>query len=504
MRDVPLEDALSFARLIRLDTGKAWEPEPFQIEVIEDLCNGVDRVWLDIPEGNAKSTLVAGICLIHMFFVDSAEVPIAAASRDQAGIILRQAIGMVSRSPDIARRFRCLEGYRRIVCPETGSRLQVYASDSETGDGVLPSLFGIDELHRHGDLELARTWEGKLGKRRGQGIIASTAGAPGSPYEIAKADALRECQERGTVERIGGLTIGRMPGFVLRTYAVGKGDDIDDLDVVKEANPLAAITVDTLRAKRQSPMFHHAHWARLTCGRPARDDDTAISETEWRALDRVEIPEGVPVAVGVDFAWRHDTTAIVPLWLPGDGRRVLGRPTVIVPPRDGTSLNPRLVRDAFVAIMERNPITTVALDPQACGEQFAEWIEMHPGVDFDGNPGYELEAGLGLGVTAVAVPTSNDVQGKVYTAFMEAIRIGLLCHPHDELLTSHVLNAVAKPIYHDRYRFERIHQSRAASLQDRRVIDALVAASIVHWQQTAGATAPPPPVNVDDYRMVPL
>jgi phage terminase large subunit-like protein len=46
--------------------------------------------------------------------------------------------------------FRCLEGYRRIRCDAMGSRIQVFASDDRTGDGVIPGGIAIlDELHRH-------------------------------------------------------------------------------------------------------------------------------------------------------------------------------------------------------------------------------------------------------------------------------------------------------------------------------------------------------------------
>jgi hypothetical protein len=43
------------------------------------------------------------------------------------------------------------EGYRRIKCLRSGGRIQVFAADDRTGDGVF-TLALLDELHRHRDL----------------------------------------------------------------------------------------------------------------------------------------------------------------------------------------------------------------------------------------------------------------------------------------------------------------------------------------------------------------
>ena len=183
-----------------LDTGEPWHLEPFQEAFAVDVFDGVPECWLVVPEGNGKTTLVAGLALYHCEFRLMASVPVAASSREQAEIMYRQAEGFVLRSPrlyevvhsaiQVAKgknkvevpRFQCLEGYRRIN-HYAGGRIQVFAADDRTGDGVIPSLGIIDELHRHRDLSLYRTWAGKLLKRGGQIVTISTAGEPGSEFE---------------------------------------------------------------------------------------------------------------------------------------------------------------------------------------------------------------------------------------------------------------------------------------------------------------------------------
>jgi phage terminase large subunit-like protein len=505
VRGLDPDDVVRFLSLVELDTGDRWRVEPFQRAAIEDLCAGVDVLWWEMPEGNGKSSTLAGLALAHLFFTPEANLPIAASSAQQATVLLRQATGMIARSDDLAGAFRPLEGSKRIDCPGSGGQLKIHAADAGTGDGVIPSLAILEELHRHPSLDLYRTWRGKLAKRRGQLVIISTSGAPESEYEVAKEAAIARCGEMGSVERTPGLLVARMPGFAMRVHGIAAGEDSDDLEAVKRANPLSSITVETLREKRQDPNFLRSHWDRFTCGRPARVEESAVNEQEWLALEREDIPPGVEVAVGVDFGWKFDTTALVPLWMPSPDQRVLGTPTIIVPPRDGTSTSTAVVREAFIRLRERNPISVVAMDPAAGGRQFGEWLESPPTADGS----VRWEDGGGLGVEVVEVSPGNATQCAAYAVFMEAIRTGVLHHPHDPDLTRHVLNARAKLVTHDRYRFDRPVTSRHARLQDSRVIDALIAASIVHWQQTAGLDDDSDPwrsrpFSLDDYKVVTL
>jgi phage terminase large subunit-like protein len=102
----------TYARLMVLDNGERWDPEPFQLEIVEDLFAGNDEVWAILPEGNSKTTTMAGVALYHGDYTPTAEVLLAAASRDQAGLLFSQAAGFVARSQPFHDRFRVFEGYR--------------------------------------------------------------------------------------------------------------------------------------------------------------------------------------------------------------------------------------------------------------------------------------------------------------------------------------------------------------------------------------------------------
>jgi phage terminase large subunit-like protein len=447
-----------YSALMVLDTGNFWPIEDFQLEVVGDFFGGAVEVWTIVPEGNAKTTLMSGLSLYWADYTPSASVLMAAASRDQAGLLFSQAQGFVDRSPGFDRRFRVFEGYRRIKAIRTAGRIQVFAADDRTGDGVLFDLALLDELHRHRDLKLARTWIGKANKRSGKVGVISTAGEPGTEFEDARARMIATATD---LTRVGSHTRAASEDAVLHDWSVPSGGDVEDLEVVKAANPLSTVTVEALRKKRGSPSMTTNHWLRFVCNQAVRTEETAIDTFEWADAIGGEVPEGVPVLVGADFGWKHDTTALVPLWMEGAESRLFGRPEILIPPRNGQNLSPQKIKDAFLRINERNPIQTVVMDPDRAAE-VADWLENELGVD------------------VVEHLQTAGPMCQAYERFTEGLRNGWLKHPGDPEFSEHVLNAMARLLPDGKARFDRPSTSRAQAGQRRRVIDALIAAAIVH------------------------
>ena len=414
--------------------------------------------------------MVAALALYHIRYREGAYVPVGASSRDQAEQLYRQAEGFVRRSPKIRRDYKCLEGYRRIRCDVMQSRIQIFAADDRTGDGVIPTLCIAEELHRHRDMGLYRTWTGKLRKRGGQIVAISTAGEPGSEFEQAR---VRIRESAPTIEREACFVRAAAPSIVLHDWAVPEKADVEDLEVVKNANPFSRITVETLREKRDSPTMTLAHWRRYVCDQPIRDEETAISEAEWAQLTTADrIPHGASIALGLDVAWKWDSTAAVPLWVDDAGRRVIGKPAVLTPPRDGSSLRPDVVKRAIMDIHRRNPIHTVVMD-MTRAEELAQWAQDE------------------LGATVIDHSQSNAQAALDYERFMAALRGGHLVHTGDPTLARHALNATARALYDGRTRFERPSASRAPAGAEQRVIDALVAAAMANSHLEAERVAPP-------------
>jgi phage terminase large subunit-like protein len=445
-----------------LDTGDPWTIEDFQMAFVVDLLRGFRECWLVMPEGNAKTTLVAALALYVCRYVRWSAIDVAGAAREQAQTDWDAAEGFVLRSPELEGVYTLNPGLRKIRCVESGSRIFIAAADARTGDGTRPTLCITDELHQHRDLKLYRTWRGKLRKRGGQIIAISTAGEPGSEFETVREkmrQSGRDVTRTETFVRSASAEV--VGGSVLHEWAVPEDGDVGDLELVKRANPLRAITVDALRELRESNSMTETHWRRFNCGQAARSEAAAITEGEWfGAAVRDAIPEGEPVWAGLDVAWKWDTTALVPVWIRDAEYRLLGPADVLVPPRDGTSLEPSLVEDVLRRLHARNPVHTVVMD-ETRAEQLAVWIADE------------------LGARVVPWPHSPKMAALDYERFMEALREGWLHHTGDPKLTRHVLNAVAK-VRAEGTRFDRPSQTREGGNQDMRVIDALVAAAMVH------------------------
>jgi phage terminase large subunit-like protein len=455
-----LEHFREWARQLILDTGEPWALEPFQEAFAADLFTGIPEIWLLIPEGNGKTTLFAALALYHCEFRATGNVLVGASSRDQAQIMFLQADGLVRRS-GLEGKFRLQEGTRRIRCDRMGSRIQILASDDRTGDGVIPTLCLLDELHRHRDLKLYRTWVGKLLKRGGQMAVISTAGEPGAEFEETRE---RIRQTSPELEREGSFVRAVGEKLILHEYAVPEGSDVTIMEVVKGANPLSTITLEQLQAKHDSPTMTPPHWRRFVCNLPTRSGSAAIQEAEWFGAETDErIPAGESISVGLDVAWKWDTTAIVPFWERDSEFRLLGPATILVPPRDGSSLDPNEIEAALLDIHEQNPIHTVVMDTNK-GEQLAEWISQT------------------FGCLVIDRPQTNAEAAEDFERFMEALRSGWLHHCGDPGLTRQVLNAVERLLPGGKSRFDRPAQTRVRNSleQDRRVIDALTAAAMVH------------------------
>lgn len=442
------------------DDGVCREPEGWQLEIAEDIFAGFREVWQIVPEGNGKSTFLSQLALYGADYSESPWIPIGAAAAKQARIIYDQAAGFVERTDGMSQRFRCFGGYKLIRSLRNGGiGIEVFAHDPKTGDGVIPSPFAIiDELHRHDDLRLYSLWKGKLRKRGAQILCISTAGEPETPFENTR-DAIRRKASKRT--RSGSHLRAEGPGLVLHEWMVPKDDLCSDMGAVKAANPLSTISVETLQEDFDSPTLDLGEWKRLKCNRPTRSVQTAVTDKEWDDAEiHDEIPAGASIDIGLDVAFKWDTTAAVPLWK-GEHFRLLGAPKILVPPRDGSSLHPDAIKDALIELSHGFRLGTVVMDLSKA-EDVAAWIEDELGCNVEDRG------------------QSNQFAVRDFEAFMDGLRNGTVRHTGDAGLRSHVLNAVARRLPGGDYRFDRPSTVRQnARAQDRRVIDGLTAAAMV-------------------------
>ena len=273
---------------------------------------------------------------------------------------------------------------------------------------------------------------------------------------------------QGVVEQSGTHTrsAGRRGAFVLHEWSLAPDADLDDMRLVKRANPARFVTAENLRLVKDAPGTSRAQWARFHCNVWAQDDDSAISELDWgRCASTERIPDGAEVLVGVDLGWKWDTTALVPCQPLGGERVRYGKPAILVPPHDGTMLDEGEVWDALVAMTERWNVRVV-LDPNAGGQRMAQRIRDE------------------LGLEVLEHSQDPSPMSDASMRFAGAVGAGLVEHPGDERFTAQVCAAAAKSTVGG-------EKWRLVKSKGRRPIDAAIAAAMAYRL----ATIAPEPVE---------
>jgi phage terminase large subunit-like protein len=377
----------------------------------------------------------------------------------------------------------------------------------------------VDELARTKTEEAYGLLRDGLGPRNGRLVAISTAGDD----ETTPLGRLRAAAHATDgFAREGAYKHVRRGGFSWHEWSLDPGDDMNDLGLLKAANPASWVDEAELRARRDSPSVQPWQLARFTAGLWVKGEQSAIAGEEWAACrDPVaEIPDDARgVVVGGDLATRGDTTAFIAAWLPGTpgplspilgflggpwfcrlaecdkhvdapgrlceehkdyipvepGPIVLSRPIVLAPPGDGRSVQVDDMVDACAQFAGRWPSCTFAFDPLAGGEHLLQRLERelpdsHEFVEFPQRTGRLCGASM---------------------RFAELVAAGQLRHPGDETLTRHVLAASAKFVG-EHWRFGRPSGARQP-------IDALTAAMIA---VDTVASRPSPPRSVYEDRFV--
>lgn len=444
--------------------------------MLRDYFAGTSETLILVSKKNGKTTLMAALALFHLLTTPDAECVIAAASRDQAAIMLRQARGFIRRSGGLQSRMTVKQ--REIVSLRDEGRIRVLAADADTADGVLPTLALVDELHRHKSADLYGVFRDGLGPRNGRLITISTAGDDElSPLGVMRAAAYR----LPVVERKGAYRHARSAdgGYVLHEWALDAEDDRSDMKVVARANPAPWQTDEALRRRHDSPSMTAWQWARFACGVWVRGENTAVAPHEWDAMrdESVVIPRGEAIYLGWDQGWKIDTTALIPLWWESAERRVVESPVILEPPGGGGLIDERDVVNALLDFSDGRPLTTVVFDPNAGAQQIVQQLERgeHP-LQRDREWSGELRF--------VEHTQDNAPIALADARFMEAVRRKAFAHDGNVVLRAHVLNVVEKPLGGEKFRLDR------PSRGPRRPNDGMRALSMANSVAVAEALAP--------------
>jgi phage terminase large subunit-like protein len=281
------------------------------------------RFYDEEGKGNGKSPLLAGIG-IAMMVADGeprAEVYAAAAKKDQAQVLFRDAVAMRDQSPELAKRIKpsgidpvwqltyiSTKGDKRFFKPISSDAAQ---------SGPRPSCALCDEVHEHPNRDVMEMLErGFKFRRQPLLVMATNSGSD-------RKSVCWEEHEHAVKVAAGIIEDDTTLSFVC---SLDEGDDWEnDPSCWVKANPLLDVTVTTeylegvVKQARQMPgkrngiaRLHFCEWTQSV--------NAAIKREAWVACRKVlDLPAliagGYPCYGGLDLSRTRDFTAFTLTWV---------------------------------------------------------------------------------------------------------------------------------------------------------------------------------------------
>ncbi len=418
--------------------------------------------YVQLPKKNGKSGIASSFALYGLTADDEigAEVYAAASAKDQARIVFGQAKKMVQASPQLRRH---LKVYRdAIEVQESASVFRVISADAGVNEGLEPSHFVADELHRHRSRELLDTLsKGTVSRARPLGLMITNAGADeesvcGQVY--GQAVAVRD----GAPGRRDDLYVF-VPELPDADIEPPEGLDADEpipaavLARWKAVNPASWITPEVLeREFRKSPrhVFHRFNLNRWTAV-----EQSWLEDGLWDACAGVLSDEWEGGFVAVDLGSSHDSTGIaivLPRGVNADGKMIADvRGWVMQAHPDAEKPEPAAHQ---VISGARVPIAMV----EARLEELADEFELDELAYDPWRFARSAELLDPVFHEVVEYPQTNERMAPASQRLYDAILERRLTHDGDHILAGHIAAAVAQ----ETERGWRLRKLRAKKPQD--------------------------------------
>lgn len=444
-------------------TNGRWLGQPFRLlpwqrrlilELFEVDADTGRRIYrsalIGLARKSGKTELAAALAL-YLAWADgepAAEVYCAAASEKQADRVFEAVRRMVELGP--LREYAVLPGPRvtqpRIYLREDPySYVQRLSSRGSTAHGLNAHGVILDELHVWATGEAEELWA----------ALTTSSAAREQPLQIAITTAGWDLDSRcGKLYRLGReIEAGLRPhgGFFFRWWQAPPHLDWRSPETWRLSSPSFGVIVgeDYYRSQLHLP---EASFRRLYLNQWTAAESSWLRSDEWDAcrLPGVGLEPGRPTYVGWDASLGLDATAVVACqWQEiGGERRWVVVPRIWQRPLapDGSPVASwRMPRDEVVAyveeLCERYPVVGVAYDPA-----YIAWITA------------ELEA---RGLPLVRWPQSTSRMVPATQATYELVAAGVLAHPGDPRLDSHVAAAAAKAVPSGGVRIVKLHEGAA-------------------------------------------
>lgn len=338
--------AIGFSLLLRHYKGE-WGPrpghpigdpirlEPWEMFLVGSLfgwkrADGTRRfraAYVEVAKKNGK-TLIAAVIAILLAFFDGepgAEVYAVATKRDQAKLVWNDALQLVKKNPDLAKRLETLA--LTITDLKSASFFRPLGRDSDTDQGINPHGAIVDELHVLDDRDIIDNIETAMSARRQPVVVKiTTAGVRrDSVWADERADAVSVVEGRATDD-----------SMLVLIYTLDEGDDPFDEAVWPKSNPNLGVSVNVDMLRQQAAIAKRspgklAAYLRFRMNVPTAVSTKAIDIDLWdrwidsegmeHAQDEFEIVPlpGEGCYAALDLASVRDLTALILLFLASDG-----------------------------------------------------------------------------------------------------------------------------------------------------------------------------------------
>lgn len=307
--------------------GKPLSLEPWQQAVIGCAFgwkrpNGLRRyreVFQYVPRKNGKTTMLGG--LINLVALcdnePGAQIYSAAAEREQAALVYRQAKGMILNNAVLEKQCRIYATFKSIEYPD-GVVYKALSADADTKHGFNSHFVVVDELHNQSKRDLVDVLLTSTGSRR-QPLI----------WYITTADFMREsiCNEK--YDYAVKVRDGLVPdnSFLPAIWEARREDDWKSPEVWAKANPNLGVSVSLEYLQRECqraqdvPAYENT-FKRLHLNIQTEQDIRAIPMDKWNACAAeytLDDMAGKTCFAGLDLSNKVDVTALV-LVFPDEGR----------------------------------------------------------------------------------------------------------------------------------------------------------------------------------------
>lgn len=290
------------------------------------------KVLWKVARGNGKTPIAAGEVL-YVFFEDGeagAQNRLAAGQKEQAGILFRNAIGMVDQNADLSDRITAYRGdqHRSIILKEDPlSFVKVIPADAAGQHGGIPHITVIDELHAQESRDLLDVFETAMAKKaRSQPLLVMITTSDFDRPSICNEvdDYAHKVRDNGGDPAKPGFD----PYFLPIIYEVPQDADWTDEKEWIKANPNIGVSVsleslrEACKKAQEQPAFENA-FRRLHLNQKTSQDVRVIPMKQWDAC-KGELPDemlvGSPCYGGMDLASTEDLASVAKVWRLPDGK----------------------------------------------------------------------------------------------------------------------------------------------------------------------------------------